>query len=386
MSLSGRAAVTLAAAVAALFPLTAAPAAAESPGAVIVVEPRPAGWHGQDRGAVIDYWTSDSAGVARPASGAVFLPEGEAPANGWPVIAYDHGTSGLGPGCGGQSEPDSAPFAASRGSEDALIGSLVDRGYAVVAPDYLGLGRFDTGPHPYLEVATEAGATIDLVRAARAAHPELSRTWTVVGVSQGGHAALSTAHAQAAAAPDLDFRGTVAIDPASDLEKLLPIAGPGTPSLPGLTGPTTGFVVSILAGLRAARPDAQVDTYLTPEGRALVDGATGRCLDAIIRDAGDRTLGDILARPLADGPLPAAIRDYMALPSGGYDAPVLLLLNATDSVVPSPLHGALAVQLAAAGTDVRVVPGTGKHGALDQRMREALHGFVAERNAVPPRR
>lgn len=384
MSLSGRVALTLV--VAALFPLTAAPASAGAPGAVIVVEPRPAGWHGQERGAVIDYWTSDSTGVARPASGAVFLPDGPAPETGWPVVAYEHGTSGSGPGCGGQSDPDSAPFPAGRTREDALIGSLVDRGYAVVAPDYLGLGRFDTGPHPYLEVATEASATVDLVRAARAALPDLSRTWTAVGVSQGGHAALSTAHVQAATAPDLDFRGAVAIDPASDLEKLLPIAGPDTPTLPGLTGPTTGFVVTILAGLRAARPDARVDSYLTPDGRALVDAAGSRCLDAVIRDAGDRTLGDILARPLAEGPLPAAIREYMALPDTGYDAPILLLLNAADSVVPSPLHGALAVQLVAAGTDVRVVPGTGKHGALDPAMREALYGFIAERNAVPPRR
>ncbi|MEV4127365.1 hypothetical protein [Nocardia sp. NPDC049707] len=46
-----------------------------------------------------------------------------------------------------------------------------------------GLGRFDTGPHPYLDLRIEATATIDPVRAGRAAAPELSRSWAVAGGS-----------------------------------------------------------------------------------------------------------------------------------------------------------------------------------------------------------
>lgn len=139
-------------------------------------------------------------------------------------------------------------------------------------------GRFDTGPHPYLDVFTQATATIDLVRAARTVAPELSRTWGVVGASQGGHAALGSAHLQATYAPEPDFRGTVAIDPASDVEKLLPLANPLIPAAPNTDG-TVGFFVSMLAGVRETRPDANVDAYLTPLGRTVLDEAGDMCLD-----------------------------------------------------------------------------------------------------------
>ncbi|WP_278261320.1 alpha/beta fold hydrolase [Nocardia sp. AG03] len=378
-----RATIVAALATASLLAAGFAPATAEAPGSVISVLDEPAGWRGMADGKVIEYWMTDSAGVARPASGAVFVPEGDAPATGWPIIAYDHGTSGSGPGCGGQSDPESM-LPRFRGAEDALIKGLVDQGYAVVAPDYLGLGRFDTGPHPYLEVRSEATATIDLVRAARAADLDLSRTWSVFGVSQGGHAALSTAHVQSWYAPELDFRGTVAVDPASDVEKVLPLAGPGLPQIPGLSGATSSFVVSILAGLRATHPEADVDSYLTPLGRSLVDAAGHQCIDKIFAGAQGVNPSDMLAKPLA--PLRDVLAEYMTLPTSGYDAPILLTMNVTDMVVPSPLHGALVAQFAANGVDQQVIPGTGEHGTTSPQMRTAIAEFHARVHAAPPQR
>ncbi len=381
-----RAALAATLTAAALVTATYAPASAE-PGGVIATERQPAGWHnGMARGSVVEYTTLDSAGVERPVSGAMFLPEGDAPATGWPIIAYDHGTLGTGPGCGGQADPDLAPLPANRAAEDALIGDLVDQGFAVVAPDYLGLGRFDTGPHPYLEVASEATATIDLVRAARAAEPGLSRTWSAIGASQGGHAALSAAHVQANYAPELDFRGTVALDPASDVEKLLPqLLGPGFPEIKGTAG-ITGFTVSILAGLRATHPEAEVDSYLTPLGKQIVDAVGNECIDETVTNVVGLAMGDMFTRPLSEGPLQAAMTDYMALPTSGYDAPILLLVNATDMVVPSPLHAALIGQFAAGGVDFQTVTGFGSHTVMNDQMRGALDAFVARVNATPPQR
>ncbi|WP_336084424.1 lipase family protein [Nocardia sp. SSK8] len=378
-----RATVVAALSAATLLVAGFAPAAGEAPGEVIAVQDQPAGWRDMANGKILDYWMTDSAGVSRPASGAVFVPEGPAPATGWPIIAYDHGTSGSGPGCGGQTDPD-ARLPRFRGAEDALIKGLVDQGYAVVAPDYLGLGRFETGPHPYLEVRSEATATIDLVRAARAADPALSRTWSVFGVSQGGHAALSTAHVQSWYAPELDFRGTVAVDAASDVEKVLPLAAPGLPQVPGLSGATSSFIVSILAGLRATHPEADVDSYLTPLGRSLVDAAGNQCIDEIFTGAQGVNPSDMLTKPLA--PLREVLATYMALPTSGYDAPILLTMNVTDVVVPSPLHGALVAQFAANGVDQQVVPGTGEHGTVSPRMRTAIDEFHARVHAAPPQR
>ncbi|WP_327145502.1 lipase family protein [Nocardia sp. NBC_01327] len=356
----------------------AGPAAADPPGTLISAEPQSDAFHGIPGGSVVRYWMASSNGAPKQASGALFVPAGPAPENGWPIVAFDHGTTGLGMGCGGKSDPSTAPYDHFIADEDTIMRSLVSQGYAVVAPDYLGLGLYDTGPHPYLELQSEATATIDMVRAARAARPELSGTWAVLGLSQGGQAALATSHLQAIYSPDLDFRGTVAIDPESDVEKALTIAGPTTPAIPG-TAETVGYLTDILAGLRAARPDAAVDSYLTPLGHSVLDRIGTMCQPQINATISDLGIGQLLSRPLADGPLIGAVNSYMAVPTTGYNRPILLLLNATDTSVPSPLHAALAAQFAANGVDFRSVVGTGGHTQLNPQMWSALDDFLAAR-------
>ncbi|MFI9506154.1 lipase family protein [Nocardia sp. NPDC052566] len=353
----------------------ATPALADAPGTLTSITPQAAGWHGMADGSVVTYWMADADGTPRPASGALFVPTGTPPAGGWPIVAWDHGTTGLGKGCGSESDPTTAPDTHWHAEEDGVMQHLVARGFAVIAPDYLGLGLFDTGPHPYLQRQTEATATLDLLRAARAARPELSRTWAVMGPSQGGHAALSTGHLQASYAPELDFRGTIAIDPASDVEKALPAIGPSTPALPGADG-STGFFADIMAGLRAARPDIDVNQYLSPLGRAVLDDIGTMCSPQIDARVAGIGIGDLLSKPLSDNRIRDAYTDYLALPTSGYNRPILLLVNITDTMVPSPLHAALAAQLAANGVDFRTVTGTGSHTQLNPAMWSAIDTFL----------
>ncbi|MEV0297295.1 lipase family protein [Nocardia sp. NPDC050710] len=363
----------------------AAPAHAESAGTVIAVRAQPDGWHGMSGGSTVEYWMADSAGTPRPASGSLFVPAGPPPPDGWPIMAFDHGTAGLGPGCGGQADPAKYPYPVAMARQDEIIRHLVQQGFAVVAPDYLGLGLFDTGPHPYLGIRTEATSTIDLVRAVRSVRPELSRTWGVIGVSQGGQAALGTGHLQQTYAPDLDFRGTIAIDPESDVEKVLPLAGPLIPAVANTQG-LMSFFVSILAGLRAERPDLDVDRYLTPQGKAVLDDIGPLCLDRIIARVAGLGVGDILAQPLADDRIRTGLDAYLTVPTAGYDAPILLLLNVTDTIVPSPLHAALATQLAANRVDFQVVTGTGRHCELNPQMEAAMDAFLARIRSTPTQR
>ncbi|WP_378736996.1 alpha/beta fold hydrolase [Nocardia brasiliensis] len=376
-------AVTVAAVTASVaLGLQAAPAVAETPGMLISVQPQADGWHGMSGGSVVSYWMAGSDGTPRQASGAMFVPAGTPPPGGWPIIAFDHGTTGLGPGCGGKSDPSTAPDSHWHAEEDGIMRHLVSQGFAVVAPDYLGLGLFDTGPHPYLELKTEATATLDLVRAARSARPELSRTWAVLGPSQGGQAALGTGHLQASYAPELDFRGTVAIDPESDVEKVLPIAGPSIPALPD-TAETLGFVSMIFAGLRAARPDIDFDQYLSPVGRTLLDEIGHMCKPEIEARVAGLGIGELLSKPLSDNRVRAAYESYLTVPTTGYDAPILLLLNVTDTTVPSPLHAALVAQFAANGVDFRTVAGTGTHTQLNPQMWSAIDAFLGRIKATP---
>lgn len=343
------------------------------PGSTIAEITQPDGWHGLSQGSVLDYWTTRSDGTPVPASGAVFLPPGPAPEGGWPVVAYDHGTTGMGPDCGGMSEPGALARA-----DDRILNFLVSHGYAVVAPDYVGLGRFDTGAHPYLELQSEATSTIDLLRAARDRHPELSSAWAVFGPSQGGQAALGVAHLERNYAPDLDFRGAVALDPESDVEVLMSaLAAPGFPDIPGLSGPTTGFIAMILDGLRATHPEVDVNSYLTPAGRSLVDDIGSMCIQAIAERTNGMPIGSLPSRVLDDR-FRAALDQYMAVPTAGYDKPILLLTNTNDTMVPAPLHAALAAQFLASGTKFRPVIGDGHHSQLSPQMWDALGDFLGQ--------
>ncbi|WP_067710725.1 lipase family protein [Nocardia yamanashiensis] len=363
----------------ALLVLPGVPAQAATPGSVIETVAAPDGFRGLANGTIVDYWTTRSNGEAVQASGALFVPDGPAPAGGWPIMAYDHGTSGMGPGCGGQT---STKF--SRPIEDRVIQYFVNKGFAVVAPDYVGLGRFETGPHPYLEIRTEATATIDLVKAARSSDSRLSRTWAAIGFSQGGHAALGAGHLQRTEAPDLDFRGVIASDPASDIEKVAPFVGPYVPAIPGDAGTAVnGFVVSIMAGLRATHPELDFDSYLTPVGQQTLDRISRLCFRDIMSSVQGMSLGELVNKPLNDERFRTAIDSYMTVPTSGYDAPILLLLNTNDITVPSPLHAALAAQFAANGVDFQTVVGTGSHTQLNPQMWDAIGAFSDRILATP---
>ncbi|MCS4302896.1 T9SS type A sorting domain-containing protein [Chryseobacterium sp. BIGb0232] len=73
--------------------------------------------------------------------------------------------------------------------------SYVLNGYILMAPDYVGMGDGE-GVHPYVDYATESGATIDFVTAANKALAQLGikryDEYFLAGYSQGAHAAMST--------------------------------------------------------------------------------------------------------------------------------------------------------------------------------------------------
>ncbi|VXB84276.1 S9 family peptidase [Aeromicrobium sp. 9AM] len=79
-------------------------------------------------------------------------------------------------------------------------------GFVAVLPDYLGLGR-GPGVHPWMHVATETSASLDMLRASRTFVAErqhrLAKDVLITGFSQGASSALGLAHAlQDGADPD----------------------------------------------------------------------------------------------------------------------------------------------------------------------------------------
>lgn len=312
------------------------PDVASTPGAVTAVEMLPASsWiPGAVTGTKVTYTTTGPLGRSATSTGAVFLPPGEPPPGGWPVVSWAHGTVGIADRC--------SPTVTGK-IGGPYLAHWLSQGYAVVATDYVGLGT--PGLHPYLDGPTEANSVIDMVRAARAVEPALSPRWIVLGQSQGGQAALFTAARATGRAPELDFRGTVATGAPSNLENLTTLVTPGFPRLP-LEGSTV-FVSYILAGLRAARPDIDVDRFLTPVGRDVLAAAETECYETMAPKLAGVSIGSLVSRPLDDPALLAAVRDMLEVPTTGYDRPVFLGQGLTDDIVPAPLVLKLAAELAA---------------------------------------
>lgn len=320
------------------------PAYAESAaGSVTSVGTQPAEWALPSAGVsrTIEYRTEWEPGSSATDTAVLFLPAGEAPDGGWPIVAWAHGTVGLADEC--------APSRTPRTDRDsAYLEHWLSQGYAVVASDYPGLGG--DGLHRYLDGASAANSIVDGVRAARSAEPTLANRWVVVGQSQGGHAALHTAHIATTRAPELDYRGMVATGAPSNLELVFPAGSPEFPEL-GLTG-LTAFSAYILAGMRDANA-LDVDEYLTPLGLDVVDATESLCYEDLVDRYGHVGVGQMLSRPLSDETARAALTDYLAVPTSGYDRPLFLAQGLIDTVVPAPLVYPLVADLQAEGEDVR---------------------------------
>lgn len=166
---------------------------------------------------ILTYKMLGQSGQEVQATSLVFTPNTPPPVGGWPIVVWAHGTTGVADTCA----PSKAALADS--TKD-LISKLLAAGYVVVAPDYEGLGT--PGIHPFLNVKSEAFSITDAVVATRNYLSQrnllTSKKWLTVGHSQGGHAALSAA--QYASRAQLDYKGTVAVAPASNLGFIL-VAG-----------------------------------------------------------------------------------------------------------------------------------------------------------------
>jgi len=178
------------------------------PGQLIRTEPLPAEFSlaSAARADRILYSSTDGLDGKSPimVSGAVFLPKGDRPADGWPVIAWAHGTVGVADRC--------APSNNQRSTRDAAyLNHWLDQGYAIVATDYQGLGT--PGGHPYRAVRPGAYSVLDSVRAAQATDFGLAKKFVLVGQSQGAAVVVAAAADATAYAPELDLRGTVATGP-----------------------------------------------------------------------------------------------------------------------------------------------------------------------------
>jgi pimeloyl-ACP methyl ester carboxylesterase len=160
------------------------------------------------------YTSQHPDGTPSASSGMIFIPTGTAPAEGRPVVAWAHGTLGMGDAC--------APSRSDKPLGDTAnwLDQMISLGYVVVATDYTGFGT--PGPNLYLVGQAEARDVVNSVRAARNI-PEAAAgsEWIVWGHSQGGHSALWTGELAKELAPELTLKAVAAAAPAANLADIM---------------------------------------------------------------------------------------------------------------------------------------------------------------------
>ena len=292
-------------------------------------------------------------------SGVIIVPPGPAPAEGRPIVAWAHPTTGVVPHCA----PSLAIFVFQ---QMAGLRQLVEQGAVVAATDYPGLGT--PGPHPYLVGDSEARAVINSVRAARSL-PGVGggNSFAVWGHSQGGQASLYTGLIAKTYAPELNLVGVAAAAPATSLVTLM-----------GDDFKTSGGknLTAMTLWSWARVYDAPIAKVVVPEAMPAVNRLADECIESIF---------DIMARRRTEKPLEqnflsvpniATVEPWHSLAAHNTPGPLpsriplFLAQGTTDDIVRPEVTRAYMQRQCKAGGKVTMmwVPGVG-------------HGFVARDSA-----
>jgi pimeloyl-ACP methyl ester carboxylesterase len=296
-------------------------------------------------------------------SGSVAVPKGKAPKGGWPVITWDHGTTGLADSC--------APSRSDYGTQsEPFIDTWLKAGYAIVRTDYQGLGT--PGPHPYLIGKSAARSALDATLAARQLDPEIGNDFVTAGHSQGGHATLWTANYAESWAPELKLHGTMAFAPASHIADQISL-------LPALTSPNglSALAVSIFAGATTANPGVVPDQVLNPEPLALYPELETKCLGELGQadSFGGIAPADLIQDDANLAPLVKVLERNN--PDVTTSAPIMVLQGTADSTVYPVYTDQLVNELTDGGNDVEYVKVAGAdHGGVMVGGLDAADGFL----------
>jgi hypothetical protein len=352
--------------------------AARPPGTVTAAKPLRHGlWipGTTSRAFKLTYVTTDARGKRAVSTGTLFVPKGQAPRGGWPVISWAHGTSGLADRCAPSVVGPALPH-----RDRPYLANWMREGYAIVASDYVGLGT--PGLPAYLNGRSEAHNIVDIVKAGRAyarkqlpASSRLARKWVVIGQSQGAGAAIYTArYATKFGGRGLDYRGAVGTGTPAYVEKVVNALGPGFPTL---SAAFTGYLTYIYTSLRSVHPELGIDGILAPTGRKWLKRAETSCITPFEHAVEGVELGNFLTAQAAS--LPNFVRTvarYMAMPESGFDKPFFMGHGLQDMDVPYGLTSDYVKKLKANHQPLTFKTYNSDHSGTLLKSQKNTHPFV----------
>lgn len=340
----------------------------------------------------IAYISSDVAGRKTIATGLVIAPDGPAPKEGRPILAWAHGTTGSAQNCGPSQVIDPTrplnQYFLMNGNSWTDFGipngqEFINEGYVVVATDYQGLGG--GGKHQYAVAGTNGRDVINSARAA-SSMPELGagKKTILYGWSQGGGATIAAASLpeylaqQGTAADSLEFLGFVALAP-EDLAAVLPKAQVDQAQADKLMKefvaenvPNVFLFTHFMMGLwgtQAAYPHLKLTDILTEEGAKVADQLSSNKCVHVMADSFNYAYGDnykSLLKPQASNTLAwiQAFVDGSVKPVKPV-APVVIYWGTKDTTVPPIMHEIYQKQMCSIGANVTRIqlPGEQTHFA-----------------------
>ncbi|MGV1037744.1 MAG: lipase family protein [Candidatus Nanopelagicales bacterium] len=321
-----------------------------APGTLVKAEPVPGAPAGIKLYRIM-YQSTDLQGKAIPVTGLYAVPAGPAPAGGYPLVSFAHGTTGVGRMCG-MSQTPLQPNTPANSNWVPHIEPLVKQGWAVVASDYSGMGA--PGPSSYLVGPLEGRGILDALRAVETPSPLIGLVpintgkLGVYGKSQGGESAMSAIQLAPHYAPELNIDGGV-------------ILAPGfTPAIAGILNavaknPTSTsqnmFVMLIARSYAQNYPDlVKLDQILSPLGMqkaALLDKYCGHDLADRVSDV---PLSQLINYPVAPG-LITALGEGMP-GTEKVDVPLMIFQGLKDKTILPQFTHAQVMSQCALGTTV----------------------------------
>lgn len=208
------------------------------------------------------YHSQDAAGEPTVTSGVVYAPDEPAPDGGRPLVAWAHGTVGMGDRCAPSRSDPPLP-------DETWLQTMLDQGWAVTATDYSGLGT--PGTLQYLIGQAEANDVAASVIAARSMDEVgAGDRFALWGHSQGGHSVLWTASLAADLLPDVELVAAAAAAPAAELEPL--IREQWRDFIAWAIGP------EVVVAWPEVYPDVDPDAVLTTAGRTHTEDIANDCI------------------------------------------------------------------------------------------------------------
>lgn len=303
-------------------------------------------------------------------TGLVVVPTVAAPAGGYKVVTWSHGTNGMADQCAPSLDPT---------QDVPLANQLLDQGWEVTSSDYQGEGT--PGLMPYLVGVTSARNTIDIVRAAKSLpHADVSKDYVVWGHSEGGQTAMFALNIGSSYAPDLKLDGVVAGAPPSQFGLIYNFL---------LTSPYRFYLFMAAGGFNAGYGNkaAPLSEVLTAKAMRLLPDLEKGCSSYLQRTIDPYPIKSLVKTNPYDVPawkkvLQANDPANFTTPSA---APLLILQGGNDEQIPVVSTQLLATHSCSIGqaTQRWIYPGQSHAGVIPVYMPDMIQWISTRFSANP---